>query len=270
MAKKKEKAPSGSGIEKFWTAWNVIEAILLMLAGASGIVVGVISMISQDNPDLQNVAGALAIAVPFITGVFVVMDAIMKVVLSFTKFRRENDESIMLTASLQATIGIVLMIFFRSFTELVADFVAIFMMCIGTLLIVFSIYAIAKKKNKIFVPILEIVFASMLIAVGIAILIIYYQDASNPARQNLVLTITGTILFISGIVFVVMTGINRKKQKKAMETTGGNNDGYIEETEEEPKLRIEQEEEPKKIEKKDKKHEKKEGDEEEELPIIEE
>ena len=214
MAEKKKKTKNKSGVEKFWGAWNVAEAILLMVAGILAIVVGSISVAAPDNQGLQDTANVMANIVPFVTGVFVVMDAIMRVILSFTKFKKETDESAMMIGAFEATVGIILMIFFQNFTELVADFVAIFMICIGVLLIVFSIFSIAQRKAKIFIPILEIIFSAILIGVGVAILIIYYQGSGNASRQRLVLIITGAILFITGIVFLVMTRITRKKQDK--------------------------------------------------------
>lgn len=218
MAKKNKQTKPKSKIEKFWGAWNTTEAILLMIAGILGIVVGAISVAAPENGDMQKAADIMANIVPFVTGVFIVMDAIMRIIISFTKFRKETDESAMMIGAFEITVGIILMIFFQSFTELVADFVAIFMICIGVLLIIFSIMSIARSKTRIFIPILEIVFSAALIAIGTAIIVIYYQDSGNISRQRLVLIITGAILFITGIVFLIMTKINRKKQKRDNES----------------------------------------------------
>jgi len=213
MAKNKNRRDPT--IERFWMIWNVTEAILLMLAGILGIVVGIISMSSPDNGDVQDVAKVLGNIIPFVTGAFIMMDAIMRVVISFTKYRKDSGESAMMIGAFEGATGIVLMIHFGIFTELVADFISLFMILVGVLLIVFSIYSIAKSKAKIFIPILEILFAAVLIAIGVAILIIYYGGSEPALRERLVLIITGAILLISGCVFLIMTGINRKKQKKA-------------------------------------------------------
>lgn len=210
MSKKKQK----TSVEKFWGIWNVTESILLMIAGVLAITVGAISVANPDNANMQDVAKTIGDIVPFVAGLFIVMDAIMRVIISFTKFRKDSDESAMMVGSFEATVGIVIMMFYTHFTELVADFVAVFMMCIGVSLIIFSIISIAKGKSKIFIPILEILFAAMLIAVGVAILVIYYQDSGNVARQRLVLIISGSILFISGIAYLIMTRISRRKQEK--------------------------------------------------------
>jgi len=214
MKKTKAKTKEKLSIEKFWGGWNIAEATILMVAGILGIIVGAISIANKDNQDMQNVATTMGNIIPFVTGLFVCMDAVMRIILSFTKFQKETDESAMLIGAFEMTVGIILMIFFRNFTELVADFVAIFMICIGVLLVIFSIYTITKRKAKIFIPILEIIFASLLIGVGVAILVIYYQDNGDIARQRLVLIITGAILFISGVAFMIMTVVTRKKQIK--------------------------------------------------------
>ena len=214
MGKNKKRDPS---IEKFWMIWNVSEAILLMLAGILGIVVGVMSMSSPDNADVQTTATTLGNIIPFVTGAFIIMDAVMRVVISFTKFRKDSGESAMMVGAFEGTAGVVLMIHYAIFTELVADFIALFMIFVGVLLIVFSIYNIAKSKAKIFIPILEILFAAVLVAIGVAILIIFYGGEKDGTRERLVLIITGSVLLISGCVFLIMASINRKKQKKAAE-----------------------------------------------------
>ena len=232
MGKKKVKTKEKASIEKFWGGWNIAEALILMVAGILGIVVGAISVANADNQDMQNVATTIGNIIPFVAGLFICMDAVMRVVISFTKFQKESDESAMMIGAFEVTVGIIIMIFYRSFTELVADFVAIFMIAIGVLLIIFSIFTISKRKAKIFIPVLEILFSAVLIAIGIAILIIYYQDNGNVSRQRLVLIITGAILFITGIVFLIATCITRKKQVK--------------EHEEEEKARLEQKQAEKK------------------------
>ena len=217
MGKKKVKSPEKLSVEKFWGIWNVVEASILMIAGLMAIIVGAISVSNPNDQGLQDVAGNLGNVIPFVIGIFVVMDAAMRVIISFTKFQKQTDESAMLIGAFEATIGIILMIFFRNFTELVADFVAIFMICIGLLLIIFSVFAIKSRRSKIFIPILEIFFSAVLIAVGIAILIIYYQDSGDVSRQRLVLIISGAILLISGIAYLIMTRITRKKQVQERE-----------------------------------------------------
>lgn len=266
MAKKEKK--DKSRVEKFWGVWNVAEAILLMVAGLLAIVVGAISVAAPDQQGMQDTARVMGNIVPFVTGVFIVMDAAMRVILSFTKFRKETDESAMMVGAFEATVGIILMIFFQNFTELVADFVAIFMICIGVLLIIFSIYSIATRRAKIFIPILEIIFSAMLIGVGIVILIIYYQSNGDASRQRLVLIITGAILFITGIVFLVMTRITRKKQDKEKEEEEERQQ-LEEQRKRKPRVEHKHKGEPVLDYTEDKEHKEDEDDGEENLPIVE-
>ena len=266
MAKKEKK--DKSRVEKFWGVWNVAEAILLMVAGLLAIVVGAISVAAPDQQGMQDTARVMGNIVPFVTGVFIVMDAAMRVILSFTKFRKETDESAMMIGAFEATVGIILMIFFQNFTELVADFVAIFMICIGVLLIIFSIYSIATRRAKIFIPILEIIFSAMLIGVGIVILIIYYQSNGDASRQRLVLIITGAILFITGIVFLVMTRITRKKQDKEKEEEEERQQ-LEEQRKRKPRVEHKHKNEPVLDYTEDKEHKEDEDDGEENLPIVE-
>lgn len=188
-APKKRKGPKLFNFEKFWCWWNLAEAALILGAGICAIVCG--ALYDKDN------AGSVVVlnhVLPYVVGGFVSMDAILRIVLGLNARGKETDESVMLIGGFELTAGILVMIFHDQFTRLIINAIGTLIIVIGTLLVLFSAMAIIKKSKKLFVPILEIVFASILVGVGIAIFILYYMTSSTDQ----------VVLLISGIIFTII------------------------------------------------------------------
>ena len=200
-------------LNKFWGIWNFVEAGIILIAGVLAIVMGFLYGSDSSN-DFQNAITTITYNVlPFLVGGFVIMDAILRLVLSITKTNHESDESILLIGGFELTAGILLMIFHGIFTDFIIHAIGVLMIVIGVIFLVFSVLSIAQKRKKLFVPILEIVFASVLVAVGVAIEIIY--GVSNAGtRTRLVLIIAGFIFAIVAIAQIVITAITLHKAKK--------------------------------------------------------
>ena len=199
-------------LNKFWGIWNFVEAGIILVAGVLAITMGFLNS-SDSSDNLQKTINVITNILPFLVGGFVIMDAILRLVLSITKTSHESDESILLIGGFELTAGILLMIFYDEFTKLIIHAIGILMIVIGVIFLVFSVLAIAQKRKKLFVPILEIVFASALVAVGVAIEIIY-GVSGNETRTRLVLIIAGFIFAIVAIAQIVITAITLRKAKK--------------------------------------------------------
>ncbi len=200
-------------MNRFWAIWNLIEAVILLVAGVLAITLACVNKEGSDTNTESFVAYAI--------GAFILLDGILRIVMSLTHYKGPNDsdESGMLIGGFELSIGIVMVLlevhFYASTKEhvitfLIAHFVAVLLIVIGLLLIVFSSITIAKKFAKMFMPVLEILFSAILIGVGITILVLYYKE--NNA--NIVLILTGSILSIAGIAQGIITLITLKKNKK--------------------------------------------------------
>ena len=105
------------------------------------------------------------------------------------------------------------MVLHEIFVETMVYFMAIGMIVIGLLFLIFSVLTIAKKANdKLFMPILEIIFGAILVGVGIFLIVAYNVDGDSKNRIALVLT--GIVLSIVAIVQMVLTLISISKDKE--------------------------------------------------------
>lgn len=263
MAKKKEnkkaKAPNQAKVkepfsfEKFWCVWNIVEATLILAAGICALIFLAISHedVSQSGIVLNNI-------LPYVVGAFVVMDATLRVILALNARGKETDESILLVAGFEFTAGALIMIFHDQFTRLIINAIAILMIAIGILMALFSAMVIVKKSKKLFVPIMEIIFAAILVGVGIAVLVLYYMPSSTDL---LVLIVAGIIFTMVGLGQLIVSCIKLSKLRKG-EKLILNGEEHLHETkkakteaidvEEADTVVIDVEEEPKAIEHKKK------------------
>lgn len=207
----KEKKPFN--FQKFWCIWNLAEAVLLLLAGVLSIVFGVLY---EKDGDASKVV--ISNILPYVVGAFVAMDAALRIVLGVNFKGKETDESVMLVGGFELTAGILIMIFHDIFTRLIINAIAVLLIVIGLLMLLFSVITIIKKSQKLFIPILEILFAAILVAVGIVVLILFYtQDDTN----QIVLITSGAIFSLAGIAQVIITAIKlhrlSKEEKKVIE-----------------------------------------------------
>lgn len=192
---------------KVWAIWNYVEAFLLLGAGACGITFGALNRVSSDSP--------INIILAIVVGIFVVLDGILRLFMSFYSFS-SSEESIMLVAGFEVAIGITIILSYTVFIDIIIQFLAVLLLVIGVLLILFSIFSIAKKVSKPFMPILEIVFGAILAGVGSAILIMYFGSDVGTTNKITVL-IVGIIMVLASIAQGVIATIQYKKGKKKYE-----------------------------------------------------
>ena len=136
-------------LNKFWGIWNFVEAGIILVAGVLAITMGFLYG-SDSSSDFQNAVTTITYNVlPFLVGGFVIMDAILRLVLSITKTSHESDESILLIGGFELTAGILLMIFHYIFTDFIIHAIGVLMIVIGVIFLVFSVLAIAQKRKKL-------------------------------------------------------------------------------------------------------------------------
>ena len=205
---KKQKTNRPFDFSRFWGIWNLVEAFIILAAGVLAITYGILYF--GQSSDKQNTTDIVKNILPFMVGAFIAMDAILRVLMVIFNKKEKPDESIMLIGGFELTAAIVIMIMHSDFTDLLIYSVAVLLIVIGALLILFSVLSIGKSKKKLFVPILEIVFAAILIAIGVAILIIY---ATNH-NEGIVLLVAGIVFIVASIAQAAITGINMHKHKK--------------------------------------------------------
>ena len=196
-------------ISHLWGAWNLIEAFLLMAAGALSIAVAI--LFTKDNPDQSPIQTVLAIVV----GVFIAMDGVLRIVMVMTKQKRTPDSSIMLIGGFEITAGVVVAIMHKAFIDIIVNFLGVLLLVIGFLFVLFSILMIARKSAPtFFMPIIEIVFGAILLAIGLTILLLYY-GSDIGMRNRVTLIVIGAVMGIAGLAQAIITGISLRKAKKA-------------------------------------------------------
>lgn len=204
MASQLEKTKK---LNKFWTAWNIIEAVALFAAGVLAIVLGATYDANKSNGG--NVENAIA----YVIGAFVILDGILRVVLHFARYQKGEGESPLVIAGFEITIGILLVLLqikYTSFMFTVVNFIAVLLISMGTLLLASSIHIIVKKYAKLFMPVMEIFFSAILIGVGITILILYNAKDNN----QFIYILAGSVLCIAAIGIFVACLITSSKAKK--------------------------------------------------------
>lgn len=193
-----------------WTIWNTVEAVLLLAAGIIAIVFGIQAK-DFDNQDANTVKNIIV----FVLGTFVILDGVLRLVMLALHYKK-SDESTILIGGFEITIGIVLMLVGGvSVIDMIIKFLGVALTVIGTLFLGFSIMVIVKKTEKLFMPILEILFGAILIGLGVAILILHYAG-DNTTQLRVVFVLIGLIMAVAGIaqaVVVLVTKIRNKKKK---------------------------------------------------------
>lgn len=195
--------------KKIWSIWNTAEAVILLAAGVLAIVFGI--LYDKNNEPFN---GNMETILTYSVASFVILDGLLRIIMSFLKQEQRTEESIMLVGGFEITLGVVVMVVLHEiFVETMVYFMAIGMIVIGLLFLIFSVLAIAKKANdKLFMPILEIIFGAILVGVGIFLIAAYNVDGDSKNRIALVLT--GIVLSIVAIVQMVLTLISISKDKE--------------------------------------------------------
>lgn len=194
--------------KKIWSIWNTAEAVILLAAGVLAIVFGI--LYDKNNEPFN---GNMETILTYSVASFVILDGLLRIIMSFLKQEQRTEESVMLVGGFEITLGVVVMVVLHEiFVETMVYFMAIGMIIIGLLFLVFSVLVIAKKANdKLFMPILEIIFGAILVGVGIFLIVAYNVDGDSKNRIALVLT--GIVLSIVAIVQMVLTLISIRKDK---------------------------------------------------------
>ena len=200
---------------KVWATWNYIEAFLLLAAGICGVVFSATGNVSAESP--------INLVLSLVVGIFVVLDGILRLVMSFYSFA-SSEESIMLVAGFEVAMGATIILSYTVFIDILVKFIAVLLIVIGLLLVLFSIFTIVKKTSKLFMPILEILFGAILVAVGITILVMYFGNDVGTTNKITVLLV-GIIMVLAAVAQAVIASIQFKKSKKKYEvaTTNGKN-----------------------------------------------
>ena len=206
-------------MRKVWAIWNYVEAILLIAAG-------VMAIMFRENDTLQTI-------VSYVIGGFVILDGLLRFILVLAKYQQSQGSSILLISALEITIGILVILLYQSFIQIAVQFLYLFLMTIGGLFLVYSIYAIVRKyAENLFMPVLEIVFAAIMIGLGVTICVLYNQNAEQ-FKIAIMITL-GVILIMVGIgIFAITTSTLLKTKKKAKQSVVDQPAGKIEEKSEE-------------------------------------
>ena len=211
MGKKKTKpAP----IKRFWGIYTAVEAIIILIAGVLAIVVGcLIGGEGHEAHDFFQIVENWVL--PLTVALFIIMDGVLRIVLAIRdpEGKNKEGESVLLVAGFEITAGVLIGIFQDIFIRLIMNAMGILLIVIGGLLILFAIFLIMQKKSKLFVPILQIVFSSVLVGIGAALLIMYYLGDAT-AREKIVLITIGIVFVLVAIGIAVVTMITMGKAKK--------------------------------------------------------
>lgn len=196
-----------------WSIWHYVIGALL-------VVLGILAIAYNANTDLQK-------TFLIIIGAFVILDGVIRVALNFIPiFVLKNKSDLVfnfaISGALELAIGITLIVdsgAADAIAALLTYFIAIVLLVAAVILIVFAIAFIKTKLYRIYMPILEIVFAAALAALGIFILIKFNPENSS-GFYSIVLIIVGILVIVFGvgeIVFTTLALIGKNKVKKAVE-----------------------------------------------------
>ena len=203
-------------LNKFWFVWNLIESLILFGGGVMSIVAGVMAGQSNGGSAPQGIENGIAYAV----AAFIILDGVLRIVLHLARLQKDTEQSPMVIAGFEVSLGILLVLLQSRFTNehiftfTVVNLIAIILMVMGVLLLVYAIYAIAKKFAKLFMPVVEILFAAILAGVGVVIEVLYHTESS---KDQLVLIMTGSILCLAAIGMFIITLVTRAKAKKELD-----------------------------------------------------
>jgi len=196
---KKEKKPldfkKGSVL---WVTWNYVEAALLLVAG-------ILAIIYSNNKNLQN-------SILIIIGSFLIAGGFLKILVNFLPVLSAEDKALLsydmvVGGAAEMAIGITLVTITSDalsyIVSFVVSFVAILIIVAGASFLAFAIGFLVNKHKlfHIYMPILEIILALGLIALGIVM--IYYK--SQDVFNQILLIVGGIILALGGLGLLIET-----------------------------------------------------------------
>lgn len=202
-----------------WSVWNFIEAALFLILGILAIVF--VCQAGGDKNKLNDMMSTLL----DIVGIFLIVGGSLKIIANFmpvfasnhleaivkTKIKNELSYDLVIGGSVELAGGIALVAMYSEgllgdvitfISRFLGLFVGVLLLVAGVSLILFAIAFIVSKLYKIYLPIIEIVFGAVLIALGV-VAIIYLQKEEVMAIA--VLIVLGAALIISGIALAVVT-----------------------------------------------------------------
>ncbi len=214
MAKTKFKGEEKTPEEKFksfWFVWNLIEDLLLIVAGALSIVFGII--VKSDSQAVTGDTAVIENIILYVLASFIILDGLLRTIM-LAKNPKNGESSAYLIGGFEITIGIVLMILGSDvFFKLIINFLGVFLLVIGALFLFVSIRSIVKHLSSMLMPVLEIFFGAILIGFGCALMIIYHAGEAQ-IRNRVSYILIGTILAIAGIAMLIGLFLGRRKQKR--------------------------------------------------------
>lgn len=207
----KEKKPKKViNMEKgspFYTGWNIVEAIILVVGG-------ILAMVYSNNTELQA-------TILYIIGAFLIFDGALRILVNFLPILTIIEKTkltfdLVIAGSFEVALGITTICDLAiekgtadTIIKFVAMFVGIALLVFGAILIIYSTGLLTNKLIKMTkVAILGYIAAALLIALGV-VSIIYLKDEKN--FRQVVLIIAGLVLVLAGIGQVVSTIFARKK-----------------------------------------------------------
>ena len=203
-----EKTPEEK-FQSFWFVWNILEDVLLIVAGALAIVLGILSkdnegVLANDNQVIINI-------ILYSVAGFVILDGFLRTAMLVKNYKK-SETSAYLVGGFEITVGIVLMIMgAQTFFSLIINFLGVFLIVMGAMLLFVSICAIAKKIESRFMPVLEVLFGAILVGFGIALMIIYHAGEMS-LRNRVSFILIGIILAIAGLAMLIGLLVGRKKK----------------------------------------------------------
>lgn len=201
-------------VTKFWFIWNILESFILLGGGVLAIVSGVL------NESNQQTSGTIENVIAYVLAGFIILDGILRIVLFLAKFQDGDEMTPMIIGGFELTLGIImtlLQIRFADvsiFTFTIVNIIAVMLMVMGTLILVFAIFQIARKLAKLTMPVAQIFLGAVIIGVGVAVEVLYNTESS---RQMLVLILTGAILSVAAVGMFIITLVAHHKTKKMLE-----------------------------------------------------
>ena len=193
-------------VNTFWLWWNIIEAIVVLAAGILAIVAGINN--NNNNENIDNVLG-------YAISCFVVLDGIFRVVMYFVRYDKQSESSPLIIAGFEVALGGLLVYIQAKYHGLLIEalvaFISIALMTMGLLFLVFAIYNLTKRRDKLVMPIAVIVLAAILIGVGVALMVL--QNTGNY-QYAITMIMTGSTLAIVGLSLLIMSVVGAAKDRK--------------------------------------------------------
>lgn len=232
---KKAKKPldtSKGGL--IWSIWNFLEAALIIVLG---IICFIYTAKASDDANYANVISVIL----FIAGIFLIVGGALKIIVNFlpvvgkniadatfkAQVKSQLSYDLVVGGAIELSIGVAIVATYKAYdgelTQIVetlitflAVFVGVIIIAAGVSLVLFAIGFIISKLYKIYLPIIEIVFGAVLIALGIVVL--YFLVGDKNLAQLIVLIIIGIMLVLAGIAMAILTvvEINKARARKAL------------------------------------------------------